>query len=288
MNKIIPFHPDGQWSEPQRATPARISPYAVVDPKAEIDHDVEIGPFCVVGPNVKIGRGTVLQNHVTVVGHTTIGQNNRICAGAVIGNEPQDLSFKGSETRVEIGDSNLIRECVTINRASEKEDGLTRVGSHCFIMANCHVAHDCSVGDHVIMANAVLLGGHVHIYDHVTLSGGVGVHHFASVGKFSFIGALCLVAQDIAPFMLAAGSPARPTCINVVALKRRNYPAHVIRALSDAHRLLYRSRVGLENARKMLEEDGQICPEVQQVLDFLQSSAEGRNGRGRDRRRHVA
>jgi UDP-N-acetylglucosamine acyltransferase len=206
----------------------------------------------------------------------------------VIGNEPQDLSFRGADTQVIIGNGNLIRECVTINRASEKEEGITRVGNDCFIMANCHVAHDCSVGNNVIMANAVLLGGHVHIQDGVTLSGGVGVHHFASVGKFAFIGALSLVAQDIAPFMLAAGNPARPTCVNLVALKRRNFPAHVIRALNDAHRLLYRSRVGLANAREILDKDGLLCNEVQYVLDFIQSSAEGRHGRGRDRRRHVA
>ena len=288
MNKIIPFNPDGQWTEPERAIPARISQYAVVDPKAQIENDVEIGPFCVIGPDVKIGRGSVLQNNVTITGRSTIGKNNRICAGVVIGNEPQDLSFRGSDTQVIIGDSNLIRESVTINRASEKEEGITRVGSDCFIMANCHVAHDCSVGNHVVMASGVLLGGHVHIHDHVTISGGVGVHHFASVGKFAFIGALSLVSQDIAPFILAAGNPARPTCVNIVALKRRNFPSHVIRGLSDAHRLLYRSRVGLENAREILDKDGALCAEVQHMLDFIQSSADGRNGRSRDRRRHVA
>lgn len=288
MNRIIPFSPDGQWSEQPRAVPARISQYAVVDPKAEIDNDVEIGPFCVVGPDARIGRGTVLQNNVTVVGRTTIGENNRICAGVVIGNEPQDLSYRGTDTQVIIGNGNLIRECVTINRASEKEEGVTRVGSNCFIMANCHVAHDCAVGDHVVMANGVLLGGHVHIQDHVTVSGGVGIHHFASVGKYAFIGALSLVAQDIAPFMLAAGNPARPTCVNIIALKRKGFSQQVIRGLHDAHRLLYRSRVGLQNAREILESDGLLGKEVQDMLEFIQNSAEGRNGRGRDKRRAVA
>jgi UDP-N-acetylglucosamine acyltransferase len=288
VNKIIPFHPDGQRSDEPRPSPARISQYAVVDPKAEIDSDVEIGPFCVIGPDVRIGRGTVLQNHVTILGRTTIGQNNRFYAGAVIGNEPQDLSFKGSDTQVIIGNGNLIRECVTINRASEKEDGITRVGNDCFIMANCHIAHDCSVGNNVVIANAVIMGGHVHIHDYVTLAGGVGVHHFASVGKYAFIGALSLVAQDVAPYMLAAGNPARSTCPNLVALKRRNFPTHVVRAISDAHRLLYRSRVGLAKAREILEQDGQLYPEVQHMLDFIQESNLGRNGRSRDRRRNVA
>jgi UDP-N-acetylglucosamine acyltransferase len=288
VNRIIPFHPDGQWSEPPRAVPARISQYAVVDPKAEIGSDVEIGPFCVVGPDVKIGRGTVLQNNVTVTGRTTIGENNRVCAGAVIGTEPQDLGFRGTDTQVVIGNGNLIRECVTINRGSEKEEGITRIGDNCFMMAGCHVAHDCFVGNHVVMANAVLLGGHVHIHDHVTLSGGVGIHQFASVGKFAFIGALSVVAQDIAPYMLAAGIPARPTCVNVVALKRKRFSTHVMRALHDAHRLLYRSRVGLQNAREILDHDGLMTAEVQHLLDFIQASSEGRNGRGREKRRAVA
>jgi UDP-N-acetylglucosamine acyltransferase len=288
VNRIIPFNPDGQWSEQTRAVPARISQYAVVDPKAEIGNDVEIGPFCVVGPDVRIGHGTVLQNNVTITGRTTIGEKNRICAGVVIGNEPQDLTYRGTETQVIIGNGNLIRECVTINRASEKEEGVTRVGNHCFIMANCHVAHDCCVGDNVVMANAVLLGGHVYIHDNVTISGGAGIHHFASVGKFAFIGALSLVSQDIAPFMLAAGSPARPTCVNMIALKRKGFSPHVIRGLHDAHRLLYRSRVGLQNAREILESDGLLSNEVQHLLEFIQASAEGRNGRGRDRRRAVA
>ncbi len=288
MNRIIPFNPDGQWVDQPRATPARISQYAVVDPKAEIGNDVEIGPFCVIGPDVKIGRGTVLQNNVTITGRSTIGDNNRICAGVVIGSDPQDLSFRGSDTQVIIGNSNLIRESVTINRGSEKEEGITRVGSNCFIMAGCHVAHDCSVGNHVVMANAALLGGHVHIHDNVTISGGVGVHHYASVGKFAFIGALSLVSQDIAPFMLAAGNPARPTCVNIIALKRKSFGAQVIRGLHDAHRLLYRSRVGLENAREILDNDGLLSTEVQHMLDFIQASAEGRHGRGRDKRRAVA
>lgn len=288
MNKIIPFNPDGQYIEQPRAIPARISQYAVVDPKAEIGNDVEIGPFCVVGPDARIGRGTILQNNVTVIGRTTIGDNNRICAGAVIGGDPQDITYRGTDTQVIIGNGNLIRECVTVNRGSEKEDGITRIGNDCFIMAGCHVAHDCSVGSNIVMANGVLLGGHVHIHDNVTLSGGVGVHHFASVGRFAFVGALSVVAQDVAPFMLAAGSPARPTCVNMIALKRKGFSPLVMRGLHDAHRLLYRSRVGLSNAREILEKDGLLSAEVQQMLDFIQASAEGRSGRGRDKRRAVA
>ena len=119
-----------------------------------------------------------MHNNVTILGRTTIGQNNRIFSNTVIGGEPQDLGYRGTDTQVIVGDGNLIRENVTINRASEKEEGITRVGNHCFIMAGCHVAHDCRVGDNVVMANQIMMGGHVHIHDHVTLGGGVGVHHF--------------------------------------------------------------------------------------------------------------
>ncbi len=288
VNKILPFNLDGEWIEPSHPAPARISQYAVVDPKAEIGPEVEIGPFCVIGPDVKVGRGTVLQNNVTLVGRTTLGKNNRIFPNVVIGCEPQDLSYKGADTQVIVGDGNLIRENVTINRASEKEEGITRLGSGCFIMASCHIAHDCKIGDSVVMANNVLLGGHVHIHSNVTLAGGVGVHHFGSVGRFCFVGAMSRVTQDVAPFMLADGNPARALCVNVVALKRKNIANPVIRALNEAFRLLYRSRVGLENAREILTKDELICEEVLEVLEFVEFSQNGRHGRGRDRRRGVA
>ena len=150
-----------------------VEPTAVVDPRAELDDDVDIGPFCVVGPHAKIGRGTTLINNVTIMGRVTLGERNRIFPGAVLGGDPQDVSYRGSDTQVVIGDDNVIREGVTINRATEKEDGLTTLGNHCFIMAGVHIAHDCRVGDRVIMANATLLGGHVHVHDDATISGGV-------------------------------------------------------------------------------------------------------------------
>ena len=161
---------------------------ASIDPRAEIDDEVEIGAFCVIGPHVRIGRGTKLESHVTLMGRVTIGQNNHIFPGAVIGGHPQDISYRGSDTQVVIGDHNVIREGVTINRATEKEDGVTTVGSHNFLMACCHVAHDCRLGDHIIIANGTLLGGHVHVQDHASLSGAVAIHHYASVGSYSFVG----------------------------------------------------------------------------------------------------
>jgi UDP-N-acetylglucosamine acyltransferase len=263
----------------------RIAPQALVDPRAELDEDVEIGPFCVIGPHVRIGRGTRLENNVTLTGHVTLGRENHLYPNVVIGAEPQDLSYSGSPTQVAIGDHNLIRECVTINRATEKEDGVTRIGSHNFLMACCHVAHDCKLGDHIIIANGSLLGGHVHVHDHASISGAVGVHHYISIGRYSFVGGVSRVIHDVPPFMLVEGAPCRPRCINVVALRRNNFSAECVAALAEAHRLIYRSKVGLERARDLLRADNQLLPEVLHLLDFVQTQQTGRHGRGRDRRK---
>ncbi|NUQ66288.1 MAG: acyl-ACP--UDP-N-acetylglucosamine O-acyltransferase [Pirellulales bacterium] len=256
-----------------------------IDPRAEIDDEVEIGPFCVVGPHVRIGRGTRLENGVTLMGHTTIGEYNHIYPGVVIGGEPQDISYRGTDTKVIVGSHNLIREGVTINRASEKEDGITSVGDHNFFMAGCHVAHDCRLGSHIIIANATLLGGHVHIHDHASLSGGVAVHHYSTIGGFSFVAGLSCVRHDVPPFMLVEGYPARPRCVNVVALKRNNFTAEVINCLAEAHRLLYRAKVGLDHAREILRANGKCVPEVNHLLSFIEGQQEGRHGRGREARR---
>ncbi len=263
---------------------ARIAANAMIDPRAELADSVEVGPFCVIGPNVRIGAGTRLLNSVTVMGHVTIGRYNQIYPGAVLGGEPQDLSYRGSDTRVVIGDHNVIREGVTVNRATEKENGITSIGSHVYLMACSHVAHDCQVGDHVVLANGVLLGGHVHVDDYASLSGGVAVHHYTSIGRFAFIGGLSRVLQDVAPFVLSEGSPARPRCINTVALRRRDFHPDVITALTSAYRLLYRARVGFQQASEILRNDEQLYPEVQEMLQFVARQREGRFGRGREHR----
>ena len=258
---------------------------AVVDPRAELDEEVRIGHHCVIGPNVRIGRGTRLENNVTLTGNTTVGRNNHLFPGVVIGAEPQDLSYQGSPTQVILGDNNVLRESVTINRATEKEDGITAVGSNCYFMTCSHVAHDCKVGDRVIMANNVMLGGHVHVQHDATLSGGAAVHHFASIGCYSFVSGLSRVLHDVPPYMLVEGIPARPRTINIVALKRKNFSAEAIKALMEAYRLLYRSRVGMEHAREILAGGEPLMPELQVLFDFIQDSQVGRHGRGRDRRK---
>ena len=257
----------------------------MVDPRARIAEDVTIGPFCVVGPEVRIDSGTVLENNVTIRGRVTIGKNNQIFPGTVIGGEPQDLSYQGEDTEVVIGNNNIIRELVTISRGTRKEDGITSIGDECYLMAACHVAHDCRIGDRVVIANGTLMGGHVHIHDDATLSGAVVIHHFTTIGSYSFIGGQARVTIDVPPYMLVEGIPARPRCVNVVALKRNNFSAESIRALSEAHKLIYRSKVGLSNAREILRAGGFMLPAVNHLISYIETQQEGRHGRARERRR---
>ena len=262
-----------------------VADHVSIDPKAQIDDEVEIGPFCVIGPHAKIGRGTKLENNVTLMGHVTLGRYNHVYPGAVLGGEPQDITYDGADTKVVVGDDNIIREGVTINRASEKEDGVTRVGNSNFLMGYSHVAHDCQLGNHIIIANNTLLGGHVHVHEHASLSGAVAVHHFATIGSYSFIGGLSAVRHDVPPYMLLDGYPAKPRCINAVGLKRNNFLPDVIEALAEAHRLLYRAKVGLDNAWEILRTGGHLVPQVNHLLNFVQNQHEGSHGRGRQRRR---
>ncbi len=258
---------------------------SAVDPRAKIAPDVQIGPFCVIGPLVTIGPGTVLENNVTIRGRVTIGKNNHIFPGAVIGGEPQDLTYKGEDTEVVIGDNNVFREQVTVSRGTLKEDRITSIGSHCYFMAAVHIAHDCRLGDHIIIANGTMKGGHVRIYDHATLSGAIALHHFTTIGEYSFISGQASVKNDVPPYMLVEGVPARPRCVNVVGLKRNHFSSESIRALTEAHKLIYRSKVGLDNAREILRASGYLVPPVNQLIGFIENQQEGRHGRARERRR---
>ncbi|QEG35018.1 acyl-ACP--UDP-N-acetylglucosamine O-acyltransferase [Bythopirellula goksoeyrii] len=262
-----------------------IAANAWIDPRAEVDKEVEIGPFCMIGPGAKIGRGTRLLNNVTVMGDVTIGRNNLIYPNVVLGAEPQDVSYTGGDTCVEIGEGNTFREGVTVNRGTEKEDGITRIGNKNFFMGNVHIAHDCKLGDHIIIANGSLLAGHVHVEDYASISGGCAIHHFVTVGKYSFLAGLSRALHDVPPYMLAEGIAAHPRCINIVALKRRDFSSDAINSLAAAHRLLYRSKVGLTHAREILRTNNQETPEVQHLLSFIDNQQEGKHGRGRELRR---
>jgi len=262
-----------------------VHPTAVVEPGARLAAGVRVGPHCVVSAGAVIGRGTLLENHVTIMGAVRIGERNRIFPNCVIGGEPQDVSYRGTPTSVEIGDDNIIREGVTINRATEKEDGVTSVGSANFLMACCHVAHDCRIGDHVTIANGTLLGGHVRVHSRASLSGAVAVHHWVTVGGWSFVAGLSRVLHDVPPFMLCEGSPARPRCVNLVALRRGGFEAGAIESIGEAHRLLWRARMGVEPAREILRQQGMLGREVTELVDFLARQHDGRHGRARERRR---
>ena len=285
---ILPFKTTPPTSQPLDSTPPKISNLASVDPAAQIGPGVEIGPFCVIGPKAKIGRGCKLINNVTMLGDVTLGEDNVVSPGAVLGGAPQDISYKGSETKVVIGDRNVIRECVTVNRATEKEDGFTRVGSDCYLMGNVHVAHDCLIGDRVIIGHGTMLGGHVHVDHHATLSGSVAVTHYASIGSYTFVGAASRVLQDVAPFMLADGSPARPRCVNIVALKRNHFDKEVIEAVNEAYRLMYRARVGVSNVEEIMQSKNMLLPEIKHFIQRVTGSQSGRHGRGREILRKAA
>ena len=262
-----------------------ISPLAYVDPRAEIAEDVKIGPFCYVGPDVRIGAGTELQQHVTIEGHTTIGCRNRFFANAVIGTEPQDLSYGGDPTRVEIGDDNVFREGVTVHRGAVKEDGVTRIGNNNFLMANSHVAHNCHVHNRVILVNGTLLGGHVHVFNGAIISGNSVVHHFARVGTLAFLGGGSRLVTDLPPYMLACGNDKlEVVTVNIVGLKRAGVPHDTVQLLKRLHRHMFREFKPISLIRELFDaEVPQPWPtEVHNLLDFMEEQYEGQKGRGRE------
>ncbi|MFO0888622.1 MAG: acyl-ACP--UDP-N-acetylglucosamine O-acyltransferase [Isosphaeraceae bacterium] len=259
-----------------------IADTASIDPRAEIADDVEIGPYCVIGPHVQIGRGTRLIAHVCLLGHVTIGEENTVHPFAVIGGEPQDFSYRGTATRVEIGDRNVFREAVTVHRGSEKETGLTRIGSNNYFMANVHIGHDCMMGDRILVANNTMFAGHIHVESLATISAGVGLHQFVRVGTLSYVGALTRIYHDAPPFMLIEGNPSKVRCINSVGLKRHNISAEAISALHEAHRLIFRARMTPQQAASILEAHGHLCAEVRRLLEFVEIQQKGKHGRGRE------
>lgn len=262
-----------------------IADTACVDPRAEIDDDVEVGPYCVIGPDAVIGRGCRLIAQVCIRGHTTLGENNVVHPFAVLGGEPQDYSYKGQPTRLEIGDGNVFREGVTVHRGSEKEEGYTRIGSNCYLMANAHIGHDCVLGDRILIANNSMFAGHIHVESFATISGGVGLHQFVTVGAHCYIGALSRIYHDVPPYMLVEGNPSKVRCINVVGLKRNNISAESISSLHEAHRLLFRARMTPAHAAEILEGHGHLGPEVRRLLEFLERQQQGKHGRGREKGR---
>lgn len=220
------------------STNPNIHPTAIIAPTAEIAADVSIGPYVVIEDDVSIGAGTVIGPHAVIHRYTRIGERNRIHAHVVLGDLPQHLSYKGVETRLEIGDDNIIREMVTMHRALGEESKITRLGSHCFLMANSHVGHDCIVGDYVIITNNSALGGHVEVGDRAVIGGMVGVHQFVRVGAFAMVAASVMVRKDILPYSMVGGDPVRHYRLNTVGLRRNSIAGERYKQLEQAYRRL--------------------------------------------------
>ncbi|MEM7811378.1 MAG: acyl-ACP--UDP-N-acetylglucosamine O-acyltransferase [Planctomycetota bacterium] len=261
-----------------------VHPLSVVDPAATLGRNVKVGPFCTVGPDVVVGDGTVLDSHVVLTGRVTVGANNRFWPGVVIGGEPQDKSWQDGPTAVEIGDDNQFREGVTVHRGAEKEDGVTRIGSRCLLMANAHVAHNCHVFDDVTLVNGVLLGGHVHVHERAIISGNTVVHHFTSIGTLGFVSGGCRVVRDLPPYMLAAGNDQpQVRSINVVGMRRLGVTEPTIRLVRKGYKLLFRECLAIGEVRSRLLDGLDVIPtEVATLLDFVEKRQGSKSGRGRE------
>ena len=250
-----------------------IHPTALIDPAAIIGSNVSVGAYSVIGAEVEIGDGTTIGPHVVIEGPTRIGCDNRITQFASLGGAPQDKKFAGERTELVIGDRNLIREFVTINRGTGGGGGVTRVGNDNWILAYVHIAHDCQVGNDVVFSNYSALAGHAHIGDWTILSGYSGVHQFCHVGAHAFIGMGCLVGTDVPPFvMMANDQHGRPRGINSEGLKRRGFDGARISAIKRAYRTLYMAGLSLPEAREQLLAQAEDSDDVRTMLEFLDHS----------------
>ena len=253
-----------------------IHPSAVVDANARVPESCTIGPFCLVGADVEIGEHCELVSHVSLTGPTKLGSHNRIHPFAVVGAGPQDLTFKGEQTRLEIGDHNEIREYVTIHRGTIKGGGLTKIGSNCLIMAYAHIAHDCFIGDSVIMANAATLAGHVTVEDFAGVGALSPVHQYVRIGKHSYIGGGTVITQDVMPF--AKTSSVREVHAygaNSVGLERRGFSKERVRAIQRAFRFLLAAKLNTTQALERIEREVEQTEDVRQLVEFIRTSERG-------------
>lgn len=252
-----------------------IHPTAIIHPRAELNDEVEVGPYSIIGENVKIGRRTRVSSHVTIEGFTHIGEGCHIYQFVSIGTPPQDLKFRGEKSNVIIGDNNTIREFVTINSASSHGGGETRVGNNNFLMAYCHIAHDCKVGDNVIMANAATLAGHIEIEDFAVIGGLVAIHQFVRVGAYSIIGGASAVSKDVPPYVMAVGNRARLFGLNITGLRRSNFSDITINNLKKAYKILFKSGMLLNNALEKVRLEIPDSKEVGKLVTFVEESKRG-------------
>jgi UDP-N-acetylglucosamine acyltransferase len=249
-------------------------PSAVIHPKAQIGAGCEIGPYCVIGEHVKLGTKCKLHSHVVIDGCTKLGKENEVFPFACIGLKTQDLKWKGGVTRVEIGDHNTFREYVTIHSATASGE-VTRVGSHNHILAYCHVAHNCLLGDHIIMSNVATLAGHVTVEDYAVIGGLAAVHQFCRIGKMAMVGGCSKVVQDVPPFMMADGNPAETRTINKIGMERNGVSEKAQAALRQAYKILFREGLTVRNAVAKVEKKLTGVEEISLLVEFVRASERG-------------
>lgn len=245
---------------------------AVISPQAQIGADVSIGPFSIIGADVVIGAGTWIGPHVVINGPTRLGTGNKVFQFASLGDAPQDKKYAGEPTRLEIGDRNVFRESVTVNRGTTHDQGVTRIGSDNLLMAYSHVAHDCQLGNQIVMANCATLGGHVEVGDWVTMGGLSAVHQFTKIGAYCFLAHNAAVTRDVPPYIMAVGRPAVPHSINSVGLQRRGFTSAQILNIRRAYKLLYRSGLKLKAAVEELEKAAATQEEIRPFVEFVKRS----------------
>jgi UDP-N-acetylglucosamine acyltransferase len=254
---------------------SRIHPTALVDPGAELGPGVSVGPYAVIGPQVRVGEGSEILSHTVLEGTLQIGTHCRIGPHAVIGGPPQDLKYRGEPTQVVIGDRVQLREFATVHRASVGGDGVTRLGSDCYLMAYAHVGHDSQVEDGVILASQVALGGHVHVGRQVIVGGLAGVHQFVHVGELAFISGCSGVGHDVPPYVIVQGVPASPAGLNLVGLRRHGFSPATVAAIKQAYKLLYRSNFNTTQALDRMAQELPSIPEIERFIAFVQRSKRG-------------
>ena len=259
-----------------KAQISNIHETAIVDAAAQVPASCKIGPYCVVGPDVEMGEDCELISHVQLQGPTRLGAHNRIFPFASVGLAPQDLKYKGEPTWLEIGDHNVIREFVTLHRGTPGGGGVTRIGSHCLIMAYVHVAHDCEIGSHVIMANAATLAGHVTVEDYAMVGALCPVHQYVRIGAYSYIGGGTTITRDVLPFSkTSAAREAKAYGVNALGLERRGFSPERLKKIHHAYRLLLNAKLNTSQAVAKLRTEGTLSDDVEQLIRFVEASERG-------------
>jgi len=252
-----------------------VHPSAVIAPTAQLDAEVEVGPYAVIGPHVRIGEKTWIGPHAVIEGRTTIGRENRLFQFASVGAIPQDKKYCGEESVLIIGDGNTIREFATLNPGTSGGGMVTRVGDHNLFMVYSHVAHDCTVGNHVVLANAATLAGHVTLEDHVTVGGLVAIHQFTRIGESALLAGGAMVSQDVPPYCIATGDRAHLLGLNLIGLKRRGFLSEEVAALKKAYRTLFAEGLPLKEALARIREEHPSSPVIAHLVEFIADSQRG-------------